>query len=181
MVSRLLKGAFHSRPPLPRYTEKWEVSKVLALLSGQDVSHKSPLKVLTHRTVMLLALTRPSRSADLSKLDFKGYKSTPEGVVFHPNDLSKQSRLRKDLKDFFFPWFSENQELCPAFSLELYIGAAQPLRGNSSQLFISFIKPHRPVTSSTIARWLKWLSMRQELTPLFSKHIQSGLLLPQRS
>ena len=155
LVSRLLKGAFHSRPPLPRYTETWEVSKVLALLSGQDVSHKSPLKVLTHRTVMLLALTRPSRSADLSKLDLKGYKNTPEGVVFHPNDLSKQSRLGKDLKDFFFPRFSENQKLCPAFSLELYIGATQPLRGNSSQLFISFIKPHRPVTSSTIVRWLK--------------------------
>ena len=25
----------------------------------------------------------------------------------------------------------------------------------ASQLFISFIKPHRPVTSSTVARWLK--------------------------
>ena len=26
---------------------------------------------------------------------------------------------------------------------------------NNDQLFISFIKPHHPVTSSTIARWLK--------------------------
>ena len=142
----------------------------MALLSGQDVSHNSPLKVLTHRTVMLLALTRPSRSADLSKLDLKDI-STPEGVVFHPNDLSEQSRLGKDLKCFFFPRFSENQKLCPAFSLELYIDATQSLRGNSSQLFISFIKPHRPVISSTIARWLKEVIYEAGIdTSIFKAH-----------
>ena len=171
LVSRLLKGAFHSRPPLPRYTETWEVSKVLALLSGQDVSHKSPLKILSQRTAMLLALTRPSRSADLSKLDLKGYRNTPEGAVFHPSDLSKQSKQGKDLKQFFFPRFSENQKLCPAFSLENYICATQPLRGDSSQLFISFIKPHRPVTSPTVARWLKEVIQEAGIdTSIFKAH-----------
>ena len=37
----------------------------------------------------------------------------------------------------------------------LYIERTQDIRGDSRQLFISFIKPHNPVTSSTIARWLK--------------------------
>ena len=43
----------------------------------------------------------------------------------------------------------------PSFSLECYLRATKPLWGNASQLFISFIKPHHPVTSSTVARWLK--------------------------
>ena len=39
-----------------------------------------PLADLTHKTVMLLALTTPSRSADLSQLDlrFRRYISTRE-------------------------------------------------------------------------------------------------------
>lgn len=40
-------------------------------------------------------------------------------------------------------------------SLNLYIEKTRELRGDAKQLFISFIKPHQQVTSSTIARWLK--------------------------
>ena len=29
------------------------------------------------------------------------------------------------------------------------------VRGNESKLFVSFIKPHSAVTSSTVARWLR--------------------------
>uniref|UniRef100_A0A1X7VGJ5 Tyr recombinase domain-containing protein n=1 Tax=Amphimedon queenslandica TaxID=400682 RepID=A0A1X7VGJ5_AMPQE len=59
------------------------------------------------------------------------------------------------MKDFLFPRFIENERLCPVKSLTLYIEKTRQLRGNNDQLFISFIKPHHPVTSSTIARWLK--------------------------
>ena len=104
---------------------------------------------------MLLALSRPSRLADLSKLDLRGYRNTPEGAVFLPTALAKQSRPGKPLTEFFFSNFSENHKLCPVFSLDLYLKKTAQLRGESSQLFISIIKPHHPVTSSTIARWLK--------------------------
>ena len=57
LVSRLLKGAFRSRPHLLRYTGTWDVSKVLFLLAQQDISDSCSLKVLSLRTTMLLALT----------------------------------------------------------------------------------------------------------------------------
>ena len=151
LVSRALKGAFQTRPPLPRYSETWDVSKVLAVLSSQEVNDNTPLKILSQRTVILLALTHPSRSADLSNSDLKGYRNCPEGAVFSPCDLAQQSRPGKTMKDFLFPRF----KLCPVFSLECYLRATKPLRGDASQLFISFIKLHHPVTSSTVARWLK--------------------------
>ena len=72
LVSRLLKGAFQSRPPIPRYSETWDVSKVLTYLDGQCVEEGLSLKVLSQQTAMLLALTHPARSADLSKLDLTG-------------------------------------------------------------------------------------------------------------
>uniref|UniRef100_A0A1X7THN4 Tyr recombinase domain-containing protein n=1 Tax=Amphimedon queenslandica TaxID=400682 RepID=A0A1X7THN4_AMPQE len=104
---------------------------------------------------MLLALTRPSRSANISKLNLRGYRNTPEVAVFTPTALAKQSRPGRNLEDFFFPRFIENKQLCPVKSLTLYIQRTRKLRGTIDQLFISFIKSHHPVTSSAIARWLK--------------------------
>ena len=51
--------------------------------------------------VMLLALSRPSRSADLANLDIRFRNYTPEGVVFTPSALTKQSRAQKPVADFF--------------------------------------------------------------------------------
>ena len=155
LVSRLMKGAFQSRPPLPRYSGTWDIAKVLAYLDGQTLTSSISLKVLTLRTVMLLALTRPSRSADLARLSLAGFKTTPEGAVFVPAALAKQSTANKAIKDFFFPRFTENVRLCPVHSLTLYIERTRQLRGTSTQLFIAIIKPHLPVTTSTVARWLK--------------------------
>ena len=95
-----------------------------------------------------------------------------------PTALAKQSRPGKPLKEFFFPKFSENQKLCPVFFLDLYIKRTASLRGESSQLFISFIRPHHPVTSSTIARWLKETIGAAGMILLSSKPIQSEVLVP---
>ena len=155
LVSRLLKGAFQTRPPLPRYQGTWDVSTVLRHIGGHQLDQGLTLKLLSLRTVMLLALTRPSRLADLAKLSIKGYRNTPEGVIFTPAALAKQSRPGREISEFFFPKFRGNECLCPVRSLNLYVERTRTLRGDTEQLFISFIKPHHAVTSSTIARWLK--------------------------
>jgi len=59
-----------------------------------------PLKFLTFKLVMLLALTRPSRSADLAPLQLDRRQFRPEGVVFLLAALAKQSGL---LRSIFFP------------------------------------------------------------------------------
>ena len=78
-ISRLLKGAYHSRPPLPRYTATWDVQVVLRYFEGLDPTSALPLKLLTFKLVMLLALTRPSRSADLAALQLDRRRYRPEG------------------------------------------------------------------------------------------------------
>ena len=89
LVSRTLKGIFHERPPQPRYSETWNVGIVVTTyiesLGGND---SLSLAVLTHKSVMLLALTRPSISADLSQLDLKFRRYLPEGVAFQPTKLA---------------------------------------------------------------------------------------------
>ena len=106
---------------------------------------------------MLLALTCPCRGADLAGLDLSNRSYVPEGVVFQPSDLSKQSRLSHHNISFFFPRFKEDKCLCPVETLKVYEERTASFRNNSGEnrVFRSFIGKHGPVTSSTIARWIK--------------------------
>ena len=147
---------FHERPPLLRYTATWDVRVVLRYLESVGPTTSLPLKLLTFKLVMLLALTRPSRSADLASLQLDHRQFRPEGVVFLPAALAKQSAQRKPLKKYFFPSFPHNSELCPVQTLKRYEVLTAPLRpGTTTNLFIALVKPHKAVTSATIARWLR--------------------------
>ena len=157
LVTRLIKGAFHERPPQPRYSATWDVTKVLSYLESLGDNKRLSIDKLSSKTVILLALTRPSRSMDLANLNLDFRKYSPEGVTFHPTKLAKQSKLSKPLTEFFFPKFPRNKLLCPVMTLQAYEDRTREWRcdHNRSQLFIALIKPHKPVTSSTIARWIK--------------------------
>ena len=155
-VCRLLKGAFHERPPLPRYTATWDVQTVIQYLESLGPTTALPLKFLTFKLVMLLALTRPSRSADLVSLQLDRRHFRPEGVVFLPAALAKQSAQGKPLKEYFFPSFPDNSQLCPVETLKQYEVLTAPLRpSTTTNLFIALVKPHKAVSSATIARWLR--------------------------
>ena len=155
LVCRVLKGAFHARPPLPRYSATWDVQVVLdCILQWGDTGSLS-LKLLTFKLVMLMSLARPSRSADLASFSMKNCRYNPEGVTFLPSSLAKQSRQGKPLTDYFFASFPDNKQLCPVETLRQYQSVTAPLRSDSDQLLIAIIKPHKPVASCTIAHWLK--------------------------
>ena len=156
MVTRLLKGAFHDRPPPPRYIATWSVQSVLDYLEGLGTNTSLSLKQLSHKLCMLLALTRPPQSADLAALQIDRCRFNPEGVTFLPATLAKQSRQGKTLREYFFPSFLHNRELCPVTTLQKYIDVTSSLRPEGKvKLFVAIVKPHNPVSSATIARWLR--------------------------
>ena len=157
LVTRLLKGVYHDRPPLPRYTSTWNVEVVLSYLKALGHNSSVSLKHLTWKTTMLLALTRPSRAADLSNLDIKGRQYRPEGVAFLPHTLAKQSRQGKPIKEFFFPSFPDDPDLCPVMTLKAY-----EERSGVTKLLVSFIKPHGSVSSVQLLDGLK-PSLRQQV------------------
>ena len=154
-ISRLLKGAFHLWPPLPRYTSTWNVQVVLQYLEGLGPSDALTLKTLTLKLTMLMCLTRPSCSADLASFQLDRCQFKPEGVVFLPSALTKQSSQGGVVREFFFSSFPQNSTLCPVETLCHYEQATAPLRPkDTSQLLVAIVKPHKPVASCTIARWL---------------------------
>ena len=103
LVTRLLKGVFNLRPPTPRYSNTWDVQVVLDYLGRLGNTESLSLKLLSFKTVFLLAITRPSRSADLSQLDVTRVTFGNSGVSFAPTSLAKQSRQGRPVADFYFP------------------------------------------------------------------------------
>ena len=91
-IARILKGAYNLRPPKPRYSNTWKVSTVVTWLDSIDLKSSGlSLMELSIKTVLLLALTRPLRSADLASFQLSNIRYLPEGVIITPSHLSKQS------------------------------------------------------------------------------------------
>ena len=79
----------------------------------------------------------------------------------HPQQLAppKQCQPGKPIKEYFFPAFPGNRNICPAFTLQEYVGRTRKLRGSDSTkeptVFLTSTKPHWRASSATIARWIK--------------------------
>ena len=65
LVSRLLRGMFNSRPPVPRYSCSWDVRTVVEYLTNHKSSTPLTLK-LAKKATTLLALINADRCSDLA-------------------------------------------------------------------------------------------------------------------
>ena len=171
LVTRLIKGVFHVKPPLPRYTHTWSVQMILGYLRSLGDNKDLSLKHLSWKVAMLLALTRSSRSADLSQLDLSRRVYKPDRVCFQPSSLAKQSRQRAKIANFFFPSFPNDSLLCPVAAIKAYEERTALFWGKETRLLLAIIKPHRAVLSCSVARWLKSLLKASGIdTSIFNAH-----------
>ena len=97
-----------------------------------------------------------------------------EGVTFTPGSLAKQSRQEKSIREFFSS-FPSNVNLCPVTILKAYECRTECICSGVSKLFLANIKPHRAVSSSTIAQWPKrLLEVAGVNTSIFTAHSVRG-------
>ena len=124
-----------------------------------------------------MALTHPSRSANLSKLNIHYRTYTAKGVTFQPTHLSKQSRSSKPIREFFFSFYAADESICPVRALQTYEERTLSYREKNTKptLFLSWIGKHNPVSSSTIARWLRMCLQEAGIdTDTFKAHSVRG-------
>ncbi len=76
-------------------------------------------------------------------------------VIFKIDVLLKTSQPGKHLSKVVIAAYPDNKNLCPVQHLKSYLEKTSTLRGKHTQLFVSFQKPHNPVSTDTIARWIK--------------------------
>ena len=93
LVTRFMKGVFETRPSLPRYSETWDVNVVLDYIAGLGQPEDQDLKMLTYKTVMLLALLTSQRRQTLHALDITNMDSMGKSVPFLLRRCSKHLAL----------------------------------------------------------------------------------------
>lgn len=179
MVCQLLKGIFNSRPPQPRYSFTWDVSVVVEYIRGLGLNTSLSLKLLTQKLAMLLALTSAERSSELAAHDLRFRRFYPEGVVFNLPCLTKSIRTGKNLKQSFHASFPEDKNLCVVECLKEYESRTRDMRsvlaGQENRLFLSVVQPHKPVSASTVARWVRSLLQAAGIdTSQFKPHSVRG-------
>ena len=83
--------------------------------------------------------------------------STATGTQFAVNSLLKSSRPGKSSLIVSLPAFLENEKLCAHSTLLHYAARTASIKQSlkSSQVFVSYGKPYKVVSSATLSRWLK--------------------------
>ncbi|PFX27543.1 hypothetical protein AWC38_SpisGene7776 [Stylophora pistillata] len=136
---------FEAAPPL---SEDWGTA-------GVDLSQKLGF---------LLALTAMERVSEIVSHDLRYRRYLPKGVSFQLPDLTKKSSVGQNLKTSFHAGFQDNSNLCVVKCVKesetrtLRFRPSDPSQPN--KLVLSYIRPHKPISSASLSRWLKDLISR---------------------
>ncbi|KAM4771089.1 integrase/recombinase xerD homolog [Rhinophrynus dorsalis] len=172
-VHKLMKGIRLNRPPTCRYSTLWDVNLVLNFLESWPENQLLSLKQLPAKLTILLCLIYFKRVSDVRALDIRFRSFVPEGVRFR-----LFSRTKTLSRENVYPAFPQKPKLCVVQCLKAYELATSNLRSpNSHQLLLSFIKPNLPVSSTTLARWVRWIMQLAGIdTSLFGAHSSRGAM-----
>ena len=157
-ISRLMTGIFNLRPPCPRYVQTWDVSVLLRYLKFLSPAPLLSMKNLTLKLVMLMALVSLSIANLLHKLDLRFRVFKRDGVLFTLPPVRKSSRVTSPPIDITFPAFPQDRRLCRVNYRKTYEEELSYVHSdNPDPLFLSYYRPHRPIASTTVSRWLKYV------------------------
>ena len=154
-----MKAIFNVRTPSPKYQNSWDVDRVLDCISEWGENTDLSLKQLTQKLTILLALTSAGRASELHKLNVDFMLDKGNYILFKLPSLTKTCRPGKSLPELKFFHF-DNSKLCVVECLRFYLQKTSKFRSsqdniNRHWLLLSLVKPHHPVTTSSISRWVK--------------------------
>lgn len=160
VVIRFMKGIYNLRPSVSKYCMTWDVTVVLNKLRTMSPVRFISLKDLTLKLAMLLCLVLAGRTQSLHLLSIKGMVKGTYSYLLHYSDLLKQSRPGKNIPIVELKSYPPDRRLCCITVLKEYLKRTENVRNNNTCLFLSYIKPYKPVTKSTLSRWLKTVMSR---------------------
>ena len=104
---------------------------------------------------MLVALITAQRLQTLQALDLRNMYVTKSKISFIIPSLLKQTRPGDKQLQVDLPAYKHDVKLDVYHLLTLYVKVTKPLRGDITQLFITYAKPYRPASRDTLGRWLR--------------------------
>jgi hypothetical protein len=154
IVSRFMRGIFQIRPTVSRYNEIWDVNIVFDYIRDMNDNERLSLKQLTLKTVSLMALISSQRVQSIHNICLSSMSVDDAKYVFY---LGRIKQSRPSFKSLYMTLskFPDEEKLCIFKCLSEYLKRTEDIRNGCDKVFISYLKPHKHVTKSTIARWIK--------------------------
>ena len=171
LITRFLKGVFQIWPALPRYSSIWDVNVVLKYLKSVAPATRLSLKELSYKVTMLLLLLSGQRLQTMKLLNIRDFSYTSSSFSFQISSKVKQTRPGTHLPSLTFKSYAPDRRMCVYTYLKEYLARTEKLRGQETQLLISFQKPYKGVSTDTIGRWAKTVLSQAGIdTAIFSAH-----------
>lgn len=168
---RFCKGVGVLRPPKPRYEYIWDPAPVISKLASFYPHESLSLERVTRKLVLLLALATGQRTQTLAALKLSQISISDKISIRIPDRL-KTSAPGRSQPFFSFSPFEGHENLCIYSLMKHYVHIIKDIRSPSQDsLFLSFVMPHKTVSSQTISRWIK-LSLEEcgVRSDLFTAH-----------
>lgn len=177
LVMALMRGAYNSNPPKPKYSSTWDVETVINYISTLSDEDLLDPMTISSKTAVLLALATFMRVSELASLDLKSINLSPSGVSFALTKVRKSQRSGP-LPSFTIKRLPDHSApVCPVRALEAYLSFTSGRRNgaNSERVFIGSVRPFGHVTGSTVGRWIKVILSKAGVdTATFSAHSTRG-------
>lgn len=170
LICRFMKGARRLLPVSRPISPSWDLSVVLQALTEHPFEPLGgiEMKMLSLKTVLLLALTTAKRVSDIHALSVHSscMRFSPDNLrvslrpnpAFIPKVVGACSQAELDA--FQPPPHTSSEEqrlhnLCPVRALSSYVERTRSFR-QGDQLFVSWAKPHRgrPVSKQRLSHWI---------------------------
>jgi len=147
-----MRGIRNLRRPTPKYPILWDVNVLLTYLSNWRVES---LKDITLKLATLLAVLSVQRVHSLTLIDYRCISFMANGTFISIFDDLKIARSRPSFV-IALPGSSDPDPLAIVSLLKSYLSQTASLRPQTClQLFVSYCKPHKGVSSDTVSRWIK--------------------------
>ena len=153
LLKLFMKGAFNKNPPKPKYKCIWDVSIVLNFLKAMADNASLSLRQISLKLTMLITLTTGQRVQTIASLSLQSLFFNTAGISIVLEGLLKTTTPQNrntQLNLMLYP----DQDLCVVKCLECYLARTEGCR-QSDKLLVSYVAPHKAVSSETISRWLK--------------------------
>ena len=149
IVQRFIKGIL---PALPWQFTVWDPDIVLEYLS--NLEYDLPLKDLSEKLVILLRLLSGQRDQTVKALNIKDMLLEKGKSTFFINRPMKTAKQSFHQSPIVFSTYPSNRKICIVTTINQYLEITKDLR-TTDQVVISYKKPHKAVTTSTISKWCK--------------------------
>lgn len=167
LMANLARESPRNRPSAPN----WDLSLVLLQLTRQPFEplHEASLKLLTWKTVFLVALASGKRRGELHALTktFQRGEGWEDITLFmDPAFIAKTELAARgssgtpltipSLYGYLGPGMQEDRTLCPVRALRFYLDRTQELRADKAKLFVSYKTGFKgDIAKATISHWIK--------------------------